>query len=39
MIIFVYACDLKGAIGKDGDLPWRQSTDCNISRELLLEEQ
>ncbi len=27
MIIFIYACDLNGAIGKDGDLPWRQSSD------------
>ena len=34
MIIFIYACDLNGAIGKDGDLPWRQSSIYNISREL-----
>ena len=27
MIIMIYACDENNAIGKDGDLPWRQSTD------------
>ena len=27
MIIMIYACDKNNAIGKDGDLPWRQSTD------------
>lgn len=27
MIIMIYACDENDAIGKDGDLPWRQSTD------------
>ncbi len=27
MIIMIYACDEKNAIGKNGDLPWRQSTD------------
>tara|TARA_B110000444_G_scaffold92613_1_gene87528 strand:+ start:4469 stop:4936 length:468 start_codon:yes stop_codon:yes gene_type:complete len=36
MIIFVYACDLKGAIGKDGDLPWRQSTDLQHFKRITL---
>tara|TARA_X000001036_G_scaffold193211_1_gene182187 strand:- start:17424 stop:17891 length:468 start_codon:yes stop_codon:yes gene_type:complete len=36
MIIFVYACDLKGAIGKDGDLPWRQSTDLQHFKRVTL---
>ena len=27
MITMIYACDENNAIGKDGDLPWRQSTD------------
>ena len=27
MIVMIYACDLQNAIGKNGDLPWRQSTD------------
>ena len=36
MIIFVYACDLKGAIGKDGDLPWRQSTDLQHFKRATL---
>jgi dihydrofolate reductase len=27
MIAMIFACDLNGAIGKDGDLPWRQSSD------------
>ncbi|MDP6334282.1 MAG: dihydrofolate reductase [Candidatus Poseidoniaceae archaeon] len=36
MIIFVYACDLNGAIGKDGDLPWRQSTDLQHFKRVTL---
>ena len=36
MIIFVYACDLKGAIGKGGDLPWRQSTDLQHFKRITL---
>ena len=36
MIIFVYACDLKGAIGKDGDLPWKQSTDLQHFKRVTL---
>ena len=27
MLGMIVACDRNGAIGKDGDLPWRQSTD------------
>lgn len=27
MLTMIYACDENGAIGKDGDLPWRQSSD------------
>ena len=27
MLSMIFACDEKGAIGKDGDLPWRQSSD------------
>ena len=27
MLAMIFACDLDGAIGKDGDLPWRQSSD------------
>ncbi len=27
MIIMIYACDENNAIGKDGDIPWRQSND------------
>ena len=36
MIIFVYACDLKGAIGKDGELPWKQSTDLQHFKRVTL---
>lgn len=27
MLLMIFACDEQGAIGKDGDLPWRQSSD------------
>ena len=27
MLTMIYACDENGAIGKEGDLPWRQSSD------------
>ena len=32
----IYACDEKGAIGKDGDLPWRQSTDLQHFKRVTL---
>ena len=36
MIIFIYACALNGAIGKDGDLPWRQSSDLQHFKRITL---
>lgn len=36
MISMIYACDEKGAIGKDGDLPWRQSTDLQHFKRVTL---
>ena len=30
----IVACDENGAIGKDGDLPWRQSTDLKRFKNL-----
>tara|TARA_Y100001954_G_scaffold230138_1_gene277270 strand:+ start:109 stop:570 length:462 start_codon:yes stop_codon:yes gene_type:complete len=33
----IFACDEKGAIGKDGDLPWRQSTDLKHFKRTTLE--
>ena len=36
MLIFIYACDLNGAIGKDGDLPWRQSSDLQHFKRITL---
>ena len=36
MIIFIYACDLNGAIGKDGDVPWRQSSDLQHFKRITL---
>ena len=32
----IYACDEQGAIGKDGDLPWRQSTDLQHFKRITL---
>ena len=32
----IYACDEHGAIGKDGDLPWRQSTDLQHFKRITL---
>ena len=32
----IYACDEHGAIGKDGDLPWRQSTDLQHFKRVTL---
>ena len=33
----IFACDEKGAIGKDGDLPWRQSSDLKHFKRTTLE--
>ena len=33
MLSMIFACDEKGAIGKEGDLPWRQSTDLKYLSE------
>ena len=33
----IFACDEKGAIGKEGDLPWRQSTDLKHFKRITLE--
>ena len=32
----IYACDLKGAIGKDGDLPWKQSSDLQHFKRITI---
>ena len=32
----IFACDENGAIGKDGDLPWRQSTDLQHFKRTTL---
>tara|TARA_B100001121_G_scaffold149485_1_gene130862 strand:- start:112 stop:573 length:462 start_codon:yes stop_codon:yes gene_type:complete len=32
----IFACDMNNAIGKDGDLPWRQSTDLQHFKEITL---
>ena len=37
MLSMIFACDEKGAIGKDGDLPWRQSTDLKHFKRTTLE--
>ena len=37
MLSMIFACDEKGAIGKDGDLPWRQSTDSKHFKRTTLE--
>ena len=36
MIIMIYACDENNAIGKDGDLPWRQSTDLQHFKSITI---
>tara|TARA_B100001113_G_scaffold79876_1_gene62918 strand:- start:777 stop:1238 length:462 start_codon:yes stop_codon:yes gene_type:complete len=33
----IFACDEKGAIGKEGDLPWRQSSDLKHFKRTTLE--
>ena len=37
MLSMIFACDEKGAIGKDADLPWRQSTDLKHFKRTTLE--
>ena len=37
MLSMIFACDEKGAIGKEGDLPWRQSTDLKHFKRTTLE--
>ena len=36
MLIMIFACDLNGVIGKNGDLPWRQSTDLQFFKKTTL---
>lgn len=36
MISMIFACDQQGAIGKNGDLPWRQSTDLQHFKRVTL---
>ncbi len=36
MLSMIYACDEQNAIGKDGDLPWRQSTDLQHFKRITL---
>ena len=37
MLSMIFACDEKGAIGKEGDLPWRQSSDLKHFKRTTLE--
>ena len=36
MLGMIVACDRNGAIGKDGDLPWRQSTDLQHFKDITM---
>ena len=36
MLSMIFACDENGAIGKDGDLPWRQSSDLKHFKRTTL---
>lgn len=36
MLGMIVACDRNGAIGKDGDLPWRQSTDLQHFKRITM---
>ena len=36
MLTMIFACDEQNAIGKDGDLPWRQSTDLQHFKRITL---
>ena len=37
MLGMIVACDRNGAIGKDGDLPWRQSTDLQHFKRVTMD--
>ena len=36
MLGMIVACDRNGAIGKNGDLPWRQSTDLQHFKQITM---
>ncbi|MBT61564.1 MAG: hypothetical protein CMA63_08475 [Euryarchaeota archaeon] len=36
MFSMIFACDLNGAIGKDGDLPWKQSSDLQHFKRVTM---
>ena len=36
MLTMIYACDTNGAIGKDGDLPWKQSSDLQHFKRITI---
>jgi dihydrofolate reductase len=36
MFTMVFACDTEGGIGKDGDLPWRQSSDLQHFKQITM---
>ena len=36
MLTMIFACDMNNAIGKNGDLPWRQSTDLQHFKQITL---
>jgi len=36
MFTMIFACDMKGAIGKDGNLPWRQSSDLQHFKRVTM---
>ena len=36
MLGMIVACDRNGAIGKDGDLPWKQSTDLQHFKQVTM---
>jgi len=36
MLMMIFACDLNGVIGKNGDLPWKQSTDLQYFKKTTL---
>ena len=36
MLTMIFASDLNGAIGKDGDLPWSQSSDLQHFKRITI---